>query len=207
MTTPEERRPVRSAGFSGLDPEPEPPYGACWIVGAHGVPFGARRLGIRELETTATERREWVVAAMFGNQLPQLYRVDRIYAFEPGDCDALGLCPACLGFGDTGPTPLNLFSAARVLEDLTSRCSACQGSGRPCLRISMVRTPNGGRLVDLAVAPHGYIRDLPRGIAEDTDHDGRGLPRLAAIRAPADMCIACGMTEASTGTHGGPLHV
>jgi hypothetical protein len=166
-----------------------------WVTSGPGLPCGARELPDSALGP-AGDGRAWLDVCLLGQHLPQVYRKDEIRELTADGCTRLGLCPDCLGFGDTGPAAAaDALLAARGIDQVPERCPGCGGTGRPAVRVTVERYSSGvtGSVRPL---PHAYVPPL-----NVTD------PELAALfGASPDMCLACGMPQDGTGPRGGALH-
>lgn len=161
-----------------------------WVPSGPGLPCGARELG------DAGDGKTWLDVCIMGQHLPQMYRTAELNELTPGACARLGLCPDCLGFGDTNPVPAgDLLEAARGIDQVTAPCPGCGGSGRPALRVTLTRDASGVT-GDIRPLPHEYVPPL----------DGSDPELRAAFGVPDDMCFACGMPPDGTGPRGEPLH-
>jgi hypothetical protein len=164
-----------------------------WVTSGPGLPCGARKLDPRVMGD-APRGRTWVDVCIIGQHLPQMYRDTEISTLDAGGCERLGLCPDCLGFGDTAPGVRAAFDAARAIDQIARPCANCGGSGRPAIRVSVTRT---------AGATTGSIRPLPHAYIPPLDPD----PELAAaFGAAPDMCLACGMPPDGKGPRDETLH-
>lgn len=100
----------------------------------------------------------WIDVVTMGQHLPQRYR-DQNDGVEPLDADkavAHGLCPACLGYGTLTLTPAHEIPLATTSDEITNACSECGGTGRPAIRVEIVRTP-GGIESHMQVLPHQMV--------------------------------------------------
>jgi hypothetical protein len=166
-----------------------------WVTSGPGLPCGARKLG-DDVLGPASRGRTWLDVCIIGQHLPQMYRDSEMRDLRPVDCARLGLCPDCLGFGDTSPAAItDARLAARGVDQVEHRCPGCGGTGRPALRVTIQRDGGGVQ---------GSIRPLPHEYAPTTAMPGPLL--LAAFEAPQDMCLACGMPQDGTGPRGEALH-
>ncbi len=159
------------------------------------MPCGARELGDSVLGP-AQSGRVWLDVCILGQHLPQMYRKDEARELRAEDCARLGLCPDCLGFGDTAAYRFaNALFVARGADEVQQPCPNCGGTGRPAVRVTVEHDANGvtGGIRPL---PHEYVPPLSETDAE----------LLAAFKAPADMCLACGMPGDGTGPRGEALH-
>lgn len=162
-----------------------------WVLSGPGLPCGARVLG------DAGDGRTWVDVCVIGQHLPQMYAPGEIHDLEMGGCGRLGLCPDCLGFGDTAPgLARDLAEAARRVDEVTAPCPGCGGSGRPAIRVSVTVAPGGGITGALRPIPHLYVPPL----------DGSDPVLRAAFGVPDGMCLACGGEQAEKGPRGEALH-
>ena len=160
-----------------------------WVQSG-GLPCGARQLG------EAGNGRVWLDVCVLGQHLPQQYRPAEISDLDAGGCAGLGLCPACLGFGDLDPAlPRGLGEAARGVDQITRPCGTCGGSGRPALRVQVTRTANGvtGQINPVA---HDYVPPLP----------GMDLSQAVMFGLEADSCLACGTPPDGSWPTGEVLH-
>jgi hypothetical protein len=169
--------------------------GAFWVTGGPGLPCGARKLGDSVLGP-AREGRAWLDVCLLGQHLPQMYRDAEMHALDADGCARLGLCPDCLGFGDTARAVVtDALLAARGIDEVKHPCPGCGGTGRPALRITVTRG-QGGVQGDIRPLPHAYVPPV-----ETMD------PDLAALfQVPEGMCLACGMPPDGTGPRGEALH-
>jgi hypothetical protein len=169
--------------------------GGKWVTSGPGLPCGARELGDGVLGP-ATRGTTWLDVCMLGQHLPQMYRHAEIRDLKPEDCARLGLCPDCLGFGDTSLAPVtDPLMAARGVDQVEHLCPGCGGTGRPAVRVTILRE-QGGVQGSIRPLPHKYVPPL----------DGMDPLLLAAFEAAADMCLACGMPQDGTGPRGEGLH-
>lgn len=122
-----------------------------WVLAGMGLPCGARTIPIDG--PNPMEPRKWLNVSIVGQHIPQLYQDFEIRPLDVPDCDELGLCPRCLGFGtDTMP---DLFWPASI-SDLERPCQDCGGTGRPFTRVTIsIGSPS---LIEasLTVLPHGF---------------------------------------------------
>jgi len=168
---------------------------AFWVASGPGIPCGARRLG-DDVLGAAPPGRTWLDVCIIGQHLPQMYQDSEMRALMPGDCPALGLCPDCLGFGDTSPAvAADPLTASRGVDQVKRPCPGCGGSGRPALRVT-VRRDGPDITGSIRPLPHGYVP--PAGTPDPV--------LMAAFEAPADMCLACGMPQDGAGPRGEALH-
>lgn len=166
-----------------------------WVVSGPGFPCGARKLGAAPDGPGGPTA--WMDICIMGQHLPQMYPLTQIRKLTADDCPDLGLCPACLGWGDMSTEPArDLLEAARGLDEVDKPCPDCAGSGRPALRITITRSDSGIE-GSIEPVPHAYVTPLP-----ETDPQ-----LLAAFEVPADTCLACGMPENGAGPQGEQLHV
>jgi hypothetical protein len=171
------------------------PGTAVWVVSGPGLPAGARVLG-----DDAAAQRIWLDVCVFGQHLPQMYRIDEISDLDRESCPRLGLCEDCLGFGDLAPgVGQTMMQVNRGVDQLSRACPGCGGSGRPALRVTVARSASGTTGV-IRPVPHGYVEPLPAG----------RLPEAAAILiglagGPAG-CLACGMPRDGVGPRDEALH-
>ena len=169
-----------------------------WVPSGPGLPHGARVLGDMVLGP-AGDGRQWLDVCLLGQHLPQIHADSEVRDLHPGGCARLGLCEDCLGFGDLTPPAVREAMltrhgpgyAARHLDEVTSPCPGCGGTGRPALRVTITRDASG-MTGSIRPLPHAYIPPLP-----DAD-----LELLALFQAPADMCLACGMPAERPGRGG-----
>ena len=135
------------------------------------IPVGGRIVDLGDGE------RPWVDICVLGQHLPQMYRLVEIEALDAASAEALGLCGTCLGYGTTGPP----VPPATSFDQLVDPCPTCTGTGRPAIRLTMVRDgPNVSLLI-------GAVR-----------HEARVGPEYA-------FCLACGMhPDDPTANHGPP---
>jgi hypothetical protein len=98
-----------------------------------------------------------------------------------------------MGFGDMDQ--VTLFDCmARTADEIGTPCPACEGSGRTCLRVSVVRTESS-ITGSLRVLPHAYV--APK--------EAEAELRMA-FEAPPDMCLACGSPRDGRGSRDEVLH-
>jgi len=166
-----------------------------WVTSGPGLPCGARRLGDSVLGP-AQKGRVWLDVCILGQHLPQMYRDAELGDLTPEGCARLGLCPDCLGFGDMSPAVVtDALLAARGIDEVKRPCPGCGGTGRPALRITVTRSPDGVQ-GDIRPLPHAYVPPI-----EAVD------PDLAVLfQVPDGMCLACGMPQDGTGPRGEALH-
>src|SRR5438552_5422298 len=125
-----------------------------WVSSGPGLPCGARILG------DAGDGRVWVDMCTMGQHLPQMYPPGEVHDLTPDGCARLGLCPDCLGFGDTAPGLAgDLGEAARGIDEVQHPCAGCGGSGRPALRVTLTRDP-AGVTGGIRLLPHEYVPPL-----------------------------------------------
>jgi hypothetical protein len=171
-----------------------------WVLSGLGLPCGARKLGDTVLGP-AQSGRVWLDVCILGQHLPQMYRKAELADLTSEGCARLGLCPDCLGFGDTSPAPVaDALAAARGIDQVRHPCANCGGSGRPALRVTVTRGA-GGTEGSIRPLPHAYVPPLP---AADVPESAALLG--APARADERMCLACGMPPDGTGPRGEALH-
>jgi hypothetical protein len=142
--------------------------------------------------------RTWLDVCILGQHLPQMYQDGELNDLTAEDCSRLGLCPDCLGFGDTNPVKLGAgeaLMAARGIDEMKRPCPNCGGSGRPALRVTVRRDASGVQ-GGIRPLPHAYVPPL----------DGADPEFTALFGAAEDMCLACGMPPDGTGPRGEALH-
>jgi hypothetical protein len=168
-----------------------------WVWGAPGVPFGARLLGA---VPERPDSHSWLEVCILGHHLPQQYANEQIEPLVPMDCERLGLCPDCLGFGEmasTDPHNPDFMAFVRAIDQLTDPCKTCEGSGRPCTRASVTRDGDavtGG----INCLPHAYIPPLA--------DRGMYVGMAAAFGTTEDLCMACGLGPDGVWLGGVPVH-
>jgi hypothetical protein len=165
-----------------------------WVMGS--LPCGARELGDDALGPAA-DGRVWLDVCILGQHLPQMYARDEANDLRADDCERLGLCPDCLGFGDLDRSPVtDPLTAARGIDQVKRPCPNCGGSGRPAIRVTVRRDLSGGVTGAIRPVPHAYV---PPGGIEDPD-------KLAAFGVAPGACLACGMPEDGKGPREEALH-
>lgn len=161
-----------------------------WVTSGPGMPCGARELG------PAPDGKVWLDVCIIGQHLPQMYRREEARGLDADGCARLGLCPDCLGFGDTNRAPAaDMLSAARGVDEVQQPCPGCGGTGRPAVRVT-IRRDGSGVQGEIRPVPHEYVPPL----------DGTDPVLLAAFEVPPDMCLGCGMPQDGTGPRGEALH-
>lgn len=168
-----------------------------WVTSGPGLPCGARKLGDSVLGPAARGT-VWLDVCILGQHLPQMYREKELRDLDAKGCARLGLCPDCLGFGDTSTVTLGAgeaLLAARGIDELKRPCPGCGGTGRPALRITVTRDGSGVQ-GDIRPLPHAYVPPL----------DGTDPELVALFGGTGDMCLGCGMPPAGSGPRGEALH-
>ncbi len=159
------------------------------------LPCGARKLGDRVLGR-APRGKTWLDVSVLGQHLPQMYGDSEMHELDAEGCARLGLCPDCLGFGDTSPAAVaDALSAARGVDEVQHPCPGCGGTGRPALRITIDRS-GGGIQGTIRPLPHEYVPPLA----------GADPIALMAFEIPEGTCLACGMSQDGIGPRGEALH-
>lgn len=173
---------------------------ALWVMGAAGIPCGARELSGSPLGP-APGGRTWLDVCMYGQHLPQLYGQDEAFVLAAGGCERLGLCPGCLGFGDLDPEPVTgVLAAARGIDQVREPCPDCGGSGRPAMRVTVTRGLAGGTTGTVRVLPHSYIPAIG-------DPGPSVIPVLPETSEPTPgLCLACVSPRDARGPRGEALH-
>lgn len=158
-----------------------------WVMGAMGLPCGARKLADAAMGA-APAGRTWLDVCILGQHLPQMYAADEITELHPDGCARLGLCPDCQGWGDTAPAS-TVLGLARGIDEVAKPCPNCGGSGRPALRVSVNRS---------SVSTTGEVRPLPHEYVPPLEDAESWLPE--------GTCLACGMLLDGKGPRGEVLH-
>jgi len=189
------------------DPKVRPaisPSAHVWVVGAPGAPFGGRVLGRSE------DGRYWIDVCIMGQHLPQMYDPRELHELEANDCERLGLCPDCLGFGDTGDfekirTSSNMVTVARRSDDpIVVRCVTCSGSGRPSVQTVVV--DKGTSLYGtIIIRPHRYVSPLRMDQLSQAELFYVRNPEL--FGAGDGMCLACSLSLDGRDRQGNTIHV
>lgn len=173
---------------------PNPSPTKYWVYSGPGIPCGARELDASVLGPS-TERSMWLDVCILGQHLPQMYSREEIYELHADQCEMLGICPDCFGFGDVSNSPItHPVQSARGIDQLDLACANCGGTGRPMLRIYISRSES---------ATTAQIRPIPHKYVPPQFED----PELAALfGATPDMCLGCGMPPDGLGPRGEKLH-
>lgn len=166
-----------------------------WVVSGPGFPCGARELG-EELLGPAREGTVWLDVCLMGNHLSQMYRTEEVHELTSARAEELGLCGHCMGFGDMDKSTL-FDCLARTADETGTPCPVCAGSGRACLRVTVVRT-EASITGQLRILPHRYVAP-PEGDWQ--------LELRFVFEAPPDMCLACGNPRDGRGPRDEVLHV
>jgi hypothetical protein len=155
---------------------------AVWAWAAPGMPYGGRLLG----EAPDRPTHSWIELCIAGAHLPQIYANDEITLLSTTACERLGLCPECLGFGDLAPTDLDspdMAAFARGIDELTTPCPTCEGSGRSCIRATIDRS-------DAMMS--GTIECIPHAYLPPPANRGMYTGMASAFGATEELCMACG---------------
>lgn len=179
-----------------------------WVMSAPGIPCGAKRLGVPSGSATGRGK-TWIDVCIIGSHIPQMYGNPEIHPLEKSDCDRLGICPECLGFGDVGDfevvrTSPDITAVARDISQIASPCAHCAGSGRPAIRARVVRAADGSVRGSMAVVPHAYVPPLPMEDLVQGELFYTRNPEL--FGASHDMCLACGHPRIVPLGLGEPVH-
>lgn len=173
-----------------------------WVTAAGFMPCGARRLTAESYAPLGQPRRgvAWLDVCIMGQHLPQMYAERDIHGLSAEGCESLGLCPDCLGFGDTGGEPgrgiiQQVLRLARSIDEVATLCPGCGGTGRPALRVSVHRS-GPETSASIVVMPHAYV---PPGDHIDAE-------RAMVFEVSTDSCLACGMRMGDKTPRGEAIH-
>ena len=115
--------------------------------------LGALPIGARVLRDDGDDTL-WLDVVTMGQHLPQLYARKDVEPLDAQRAPELGLCPACLGYGTL--TSALEVPLATTSDEIDNLCSECGGSGRPAIRVNIVRSP-GGIESQMSVLPHEMV--------------------------------------------------
>lgn len=170
-----------------------------WVISS-AFPCGARFLP-PQVMGLARPGTSWLDVCILGNHLPQMYPQDDINSLTVDECARLGLCPVCLGFGDLSDKPIRTqLAAVRTQDEIEHLCQNCGGTGRPAMRIKIVReggsvAEGGSVTATLMPLPHEFIPPIP-----EIGLDQQQLYGLVGA------CLGCGMPRDGKGPLGEELH-